>query len=324
MPDSPSRFSLRTFTGSPGSYPSAQTGGVDEAASVREVQASPGGSVPDLDSLHPTAETWRQPSPGSGSGGGERPSLPSVPALRTVSPEPATGGIGIPLQAQVQVTLAAPRPSVPTTELVALPPAVAGDEREAPSTPAMDEIPSGARPVFRAPSAPGARNQRQRWQRWDVAVGTAVLLLVAYLLLAGVLYASRLWEARQTNSVTLLQDLGHGGESQITVTFERNHLMVTEIDNDDPTRVTILTVTEAIVLSTDKTVLEAWFQAVLQPSRLDLVIQLDGGLDWPPYHPQFTTILINNSAAIKQDPHAPGLRAPTAAELQQALHKLGP
>jgi hypothetical protein len=199
---------------------------------------------------------------------------------------------------------------------------VAGALVEAPPLPSWDEaLSSDALP--QASAAPAARKPRRRLQSWDVLVGAAVLLLCGYLLLAGGLYASRLWEARQTNSVTLLQDIGHGGTSQITVTFERAHLMVTEIDNDDPQRVTILQVDEAIVLGTDKTVVEAWFQAVLQPGRLDLVIQLEGGLDWPPYHPQFTTVLINNVAALQNNPHAPGLRAPTAQELQQALRALG-
>jgi hypothetical protein len=50
------------------------------------------------------------------------------------------------------------------------------------------------------------------------------------------------------------------------------------------------------------------------------VIHLKGGIA---YHTEFTTILINNVAALKQNPQAPGLRAPTAAELNEALQKLG-
>jgi hypothetical protein len=184
--------------------------------------------------------------------------------------------------------------------------------------------PQTAAALSGSPPAAPQREQHRKWNWWSVAVSTLVLLLVGYLLLAGVLYIFRQWEARQTNAVTLLQDIGHGGLSQVTITFEHNHLMVVEVDNNDPGRVTILQVNEAIVLSTDKTVLEAKFQAILQPGRLDLVIEIDGGLDLPyPYHPQFTTLLINNLAAITHDPHAPGLRAPTPTELQQALQKLG-
>lgn len=321
---SASHFSFHSFdTGpTPAIRPVAPAHrGAEASAAAPAAGEQPFGALDPCDPDLPTP--WRivgsEPSWGPPASGGSHPSWPAPGDQVAVALAPGgTSVLGRPLTLQVPAP-SAPAPTPPTR--VPLPPALPLAVVEAPPRPAPDVAPH----VSSAPSGPvpGPRHRKQRWQRWDVAVGTLVGLVVVYLLLAGVLYASRLWEARQTNSVTLWQDLGHGGMSQVTVVFENNHLLVSEIDNNDPQRVTILTVNEAIVLSTDKTVLEAWFQAVLLPSRLDLVLQLDGGLDWPPYHPQFTAILINNVAAVTKDPHAPGLRAPTASELQQALHKLG-
>jgi hypothetical protein len=155
-----------------------------------------------------------------------------------------------------------------------------------------------------------------------VVAGIPVFLLVGYLVLLPLgFYVYRVVQARQTDSVTLVADLGHGGDSQITVVFTPDDwLQVTEIDNNDPTRVTVLSLTQVIALADSKVVLEAQLVAILVPGRLDLVIQLDSG---QAYQPVFTTILINNVAAVKQNPHGPGLRAPTAAELQQARQQLG-
>lgn len=322
MADSPSRFSLRTFTTGPHPRFEATLGGVEAQAPPEPApdsrRQSPGDSNP-LPTLprqeaRPGAPVQAVASQDGGPASG--------PAFVDLAPGRTTGGVGViwrPLEEQSS----APQPvePEPSQALVSAPLLVSGVQVQAPVQFVPEEpvevVDSLPLPPQRKPS------QRRRIQSWDVAVGTLVLAVVGYLALSGILYASRLWQARQTNSVTLLQDLGHGGMSQVTVLFDHNHLTVTEIDDNNPERVTILTVKETIVPGTDKTVLEAWFQAVLQPGRLDLVIQFDGGLDWPPYHPQFTTILINNIAAITKDPHAPGLRAPTATELRLALHALG-
>jgi hypothetical protein len=323
---SPSRFSFRTFTGA---LPRVETmPGREEAPTPPttpppppEPQPQPAPNLPLAAPRHPEGSaTWVPPAlpyvaPSASRSGG------SGPAVVELTPGRTTGGIGVIWQPLEESPFSPPPPEPepePSQALVSTPLFVSGVQVQAPPFPEEEiEI------IDSLPLPPQRTPQKRRVQWWDVAVGALVVAVVAYLALAGVLYASRLWQARQTNSVTLLQDLGHGGTSQVTVLFGHNHLTVTEIDQNDPQRVTILTVNEAIVLSTDKTVLEAWFQAVLQPSRLDLVIQIEGGLDWPPYHPQFTTILVNNVAAIQKDPHAPGLRAPTTAELQQALHVLG-
>ncbi len=239
------------------------------------------------------------------------------------TPGPATGGIGITWRPLDPIAPATPKPSTPTAERVSPPLPLAHASVEVPARP-IDEAPAEIALERNAAPVPPAQKPHKRIQHWDVVVGTLVVLLCSYLLLAGMRYAYRLWQARQSNSVVLVQNIGHGGDSQITVTFTSDDwLMVSEIDNDDPTRVTVLAVTQVIALANDKVVLEAWLQTILQPGRLDLVMQLDGGLDWLPYRPLFTTILVNNVAAVQKNPHAPGLRAPTAAELQQALRALG-
>jgi hypothetical protein len=328
MPDSRTTgFSLRSVTGHPGTYPSAQPGRAEEAASASvsaaSVPAVSGGSLSGLDPSDPTVETLPPFRVGSGEwGAGPSPiSMPSVPAVRTVEPGPVTGGIGVIWRPVDQPP--APLSGKANAELILAPHAGVSAVVEAPAPSAVEETPASASlPKVSAAPAP-QRKPRRQVQRWDVAVGTLVLLVVAYLLLAGGWYAYRLWQARAgTNAVTLLQDVGHGGVSQITVTFAQHQLTVTEIVGADPQRVTVLQVKQVIALPTEKVVLVAWLQAVLQPGRLDLLVQLDGGLDFPPYRPLFTTLLVNNVAAVKKDPHAPGFRAPTTQELQQALRTL--
>ncbi len=161
------------------------------------------------------------------------------------------------------------------------------------------------------------------WGKWSIGLlfaGFAVILLLLYLAVQWVTYTTLVWGNGTNNAVTLIQDIGHGGVSEITVTYTDHTLLVTEVDANDPNRVTVLKVNERIAIADGSSVLTASLQEVLQSGRLDLVIRLKGGLA---YHTQFTTILINNVEAVKKDPKAPGLRAPTSAELNQALQKLG-
>ncbi len=161
------------------------------------------------------------------------------------------------------------------------------------------------------------------WGKWTIAIlfaCFAVLVLLLYLAVQWVTYTTLVWGNGTNNAVTLIQDIGHGGVSEINVTFHDHVLLVTEVDANDPSRVTVMRVNEAIALPDESSVLTASLQEVLQPGRLDLVIRLKGGLA---YHTEFTTMLINNVEAVKKNPHSPGLRAPTAAELAQALQKLG-
>lgn len=160
------------------------------------------------------------------------------------------------------------------------------------------------------------------WGRWSLAILFAVFAvacLLLYLAVQWVTYTTLVWGNGTNNSVTLVKDIGHGGPSQITVSFSNHTLLVTEVDNNDPSRVTVMKVNQEIAIPDDSSVLTASLQEVLKSGRLDLVIKLKGGLA---YHTEFTTLLINNVDALKSDPHAPGLRAPTAAELNQALQKL--
>jgi hypothetical protein len=209
--------------------------------------------------------------------------------------------------------------SQPSTEQGCSPLEVS-EEMEAPAPPesgAASPV-TGLQAGVRLAPEPAPR----RLNPWTVVAGIPVFLLVGYLVLLPLgFYLYRIIQARQTDSVTLVADLGHGGESQVMVVFTPDDwLQVTEIDNDDPTRVTELSVTQVIALADNKVVVEAQFQAILQPERLDLILQLDSG---QAFQPVFTTILINNVAAVKKNPHAPGLRAPTASELQLARQKLG-
>ncbi len=161
------------------------------------------------------------------------------------------------------------------------------------------------------------------WGKWTIGIlfaSFAALILLLYLAVQWVTYTALVWGNGSSNSVTLIRDIGHGGPSQITVTFTDHTLLVTEVDANDPNHVTVMKVNEAIALPEGSTVVTASLQDVLQSGRLDLVINLKGGLA---YHTEFTTILINNVDALKQNPQAPGLRAPTAAELNKALQKLG-
>lgn len=161
------------------------------------------------------------------------------------------------------------------------------------------------------------------WGRWSIAVLFAaflVVLLLLYLAVQWVIYTTLVWGNGTNNAVTLVRDIGHGGISEVTVTFSDHTLLVTEVDANDPSRVTVMKVNQQIAIPDDSSVLTASLQEVLQPGRLDLVIKLKGGLA---YHTEFTTLLINNVDAVKTNPHAPGFRVPTASELNQALQKLG-
>ena len=161
------------------------------------------------------------------------------------------------------------------------------------------------------------------WGKWTIEIlfaSFAIVILLLYLAVQWVTYTALVWGNGNNNAVTLIRDIGHGGPSEITVTFTDHTLLVTEVDANDPSRVTVMKVNEAIAIPEGASVLTASLQDVLQSGRLDLVINLKGGLA---YHTEFTTILVNNVAALKQNPQAPGLRAPTAAELDKALQKLG-
>lgn len=161
------------------------------------------------------------------------------------------------------------------------------------------------------------------WGKWTLAIlfaCFAILCLLLYLAVQWVAYTTLVWGNGSSNAVTLIQNIGHGGVSEITVTFSDHTLLVTEVDANDPGRMTVMKVNEVIALPDAGSVVTASLQEVLQSDRLDLVIKLKGGLA---YHTEFTTILINNVDAVKQNPQAPGFRAPTAAELNQALQKLG-
>jgi hypothetical protein len=161
------------------------------------------------------------------------------------------------------------------------------------------------------------------WGKWTIGilfVTFAVICLLLYLAVQWIAYTTLVWGNGTNNAVTLIQDVGHGGVSQITVTFHNQSLFVTEVNENDPSRVTVLKVNEEIALPDTSSVLTASLQSVLQPGRLDLVIRLKGGLA---YHTEFTTILINNVDAMKKDAQAPGFRMPTPAEWKQAQQKLG-
>lgn len=161
------------------------------------------------------------------------------------------------------------------------------------------------------------------WGKWTIGImfaGFAIICLLVYLAVQWTAYTTLVWGNGANNAVTLVRDIGHGGVSEVTVTFSNQTLLVTEVDANDPSRVTVMRVNEQIALPDSSTVVTASLQEVLQPGRLDLVIRIKGGLA---YHTEFTTILINNIDAVKSNPQAPGFRVPTAAELNQALAKLG-
>lgn len=322
MPET--QFSLRSFTGSRGTASAAP-------AESEEAAPASGQAVPDLAGAGPVVADLRDPTAGTlrrigsvGSGAWEANhrsrSWPSLP----VSPKP-TRDLGIAWQPPQPAAPGAPAPaepatrSQPSTGLAPPPLPETHEQMEAPAPPEPEAVPSVTGPEPPAPPVRPAKPRRLNF--WTVVAGIPVFLLVGYLVLLPLgFYLYRVLQARQTNSVTLVADLGHGGDSQITVLFTADDwLQVTEIDHDDPTRVTRLSVTQVIALADSKVVLEACLQAILVPGRLDLVMQLDSG---QAFQPVFTTILINNVAAVKTNPHAPGLRAPTANELQQARHKL--
>jgi hypothetical protein len=191
----------------------------------------------------------------------------------------------------------------------------------------INQLPSSQPPV-KPPRRPGRVTQfiEDRfllWGKWTIGVlfaGFAIVILLLYLAVQWITYTTLVWGNGTNTAVTLVQDIGHGGVSEITVTFSNHTLLVSEVDNNDPSRVTVMKVNEEIALPEGSSVLTASLQPVLQSDRLDLVIKLKGGLA---YHTLFTTILINNVDAIRTNPQAPGLRVPTAAELNQALQRLG-
>ncbi|HLW01933.1 MAG TPA: hypothetical protein VKT82_24990 [Ktedonobacterales bacterium] len=337
MPET--QFSLRSITAGSRSPFSGVSAEVEEETPITG-QATPnlaGADSAVADPLDPTVETQRRIS-GSGSGAGQaNQSSISWPSL--LARDPATRDLEIAWQPPHPSAPDVPAPagpatrSQPTTELVAPPlPKSQPSTELVPPPPEANEQVEVSTPVAEA-SAPAATGLQtgvplapkpvpRRLNPWTVVAGIPVFLLVGYLVLLPVgFYGYRIIQARQTDSVTLVADLGHGGESQVTVLFTPDDwLQVTEIDNNDPTRVTELSVTQMIALADNKVVVEAQFQAILQPGRLDLIIQLDSG---QAFQPAFTTILINNVTAVKKNPHAPGLRAPTASELQLARQKLG-
>lgn len=318
MPET--QFSLRSLPGSRAPAPDAPAG--VEGAPVAG-QAAPAARATDTasaDLRDPTVDPLRR-SGGTGSGAWEAnrssaswSSLPASPDLTrgsdiTRQPPPVA-----PAPAEPATR------SQPSTELVPPPQPEANGRVEVPAPPGESPAPPTPGPQASAP--PALPPKPKRLNPWTVAAGIPVFLLVGYLVLLPLgFYGYRVIQARQTDSVTLVADLGHGGDSQITVLFTTDDwLQVTEIDNDDPTRVTELAVTQMIALADSKVVVEAWLQAMLVPGRLDLVMQLDSG---QAFQPALTTVLINNVAAVKKDPHAPGLRAPTASELQRARQQLG-
>jgi hypothetical protein len=163
----------------------------------------------------------------------------------------------------------------------------------------------------------------QLWGTWTLGIlfaGFLVICLLVYLLVQWVSYSWLVWGNASSSSVTLIRDIGHGGLSQITITFSNHTLFVIDVDNNDPQRTTVLRVNEEIAIPDNDGVVTASLEPLLQANRLDLVIKIKGGLA---YHTEFATILVNNVEALQKDPHAPGLREPTASELQQARQKLG-
>src|SRR5262249_9878042 len=98
--------------------------------------------------------------------------------------------------------------SQPSTELV--PPPEADGQVEAAARPEEAAAHSASRPQATAPTA--LPPKPKRLNPWTVLAGIPVLLLVGYLVLLPLgFYAYRVIQARQTDSVTLVADLGHGG-----------------------------------------------------------------------------------------------------------------
>lgn len=189
-------------------------------------------------------------------------------------------------------------------------------------------------PAPAKPAAPGGVRQPgklthffaarfQLWGKWTLGIlfaGFLLICLLAYLLVQWLTYTWLVWGNASSSSVTLIQDIGHGGPSEITVTFSNHALMVIDVDGNDPQRTTVMKVNEEIAIPDNSGVVTASLQDLLQPGRLDLIIKIKGGLA---YHTEFSTILVNNVDALQKNPQAPGFREPTSAELQQALQKLG-
>lgn len=163
----------------------------------------------------------------------------------------------------------------------------------------------------------------QIWGRWAIAVflgSFIVLALLVYVLVQWLSYSYWVWHNGQSDAVTLIQDIGHGGPSAITVTFHDHTILVMDVDNNDPQRTSVIKANEEIAIPDGAGVVQASFKPLLQPGRLDLVISIRGGLA---YHSEFTTFLVNNVDQVKKNPQAPGFREPTADEMRAALSKLG-
>ncbi len=163
----------------------------------------------------------------------------------------------------------------------------------------------------------------QIWGKWAIAVflGSFVMLaLLVYVLIQWTTYSYWVWQNGQSDAITLIQDIGHGGPSAITVTFHNHTLVVVDVDNNDPERTSVIKASQEIAIPDNASLVQASLKHLLQSDRLDLVISIRGGLA---YHSEFTTFLINNVDAVKKDPHAAGFREPTADEMKAALPKLG-
>ena len=163
----------------------------------------------------------------------------------------------------------------------------------------------------------------QTWGRWAIAVflgSFVVIALLVYVLVQWMTYSFWVWQNGQSDAVTLIQDIGHGGPSAITVTFHDHTLLVTDVDNNDPQRTSVIKANEEIAIPDGSAVVNAALKNLLQPGRLDLVISIRGGLA---YHSEFTTFLVNNVDEVQKNPQAPGFREPTAEEMKAALAKLG-
>lgn len=187
----------------------------------------------------------------------------------------------------------------------------------------VGKVPAGGAPRRSGKMTTFFTHRFQIWGRWAIAVflGSFVLLaLVVYLLVQWTTFSFWVWQNGQSDAVTLIQDIGHGGPSAITVTFHDHTLLVMDVDNNDPQRTSVIKANEEIAIPDGAGVVNASLKNLLQPGRLDLVISIRGGLA---YHSEFTTFLVNNIDQVKKNAQAPAFRQPTADEMKAALAKLG-
>lgn len=192
-----------------------------------------------------------------------------------------------------------------------------------PSVSAVGKAHAGAVPRQSGKMTTFFTSRFQIWGRWAIAVflgSFIVLALLVYVLVQWLTYSYWVWHNGQSDAITLIQDIGHGGPSAITVTFHNHTLLVMDVDNNDPERTSVIKANEEIAIPDNAGVVQAYFKNLLKPDRLDLVISIRGGLA---YHSEFTTFLVNNVDEVKKNPQAPGFREPTAAEMKAALPKLG-